>query len=216
MDHLRHLAHGTAISTTVSSFADFLEPIWSGTTTRSPRLVSFAIVRLQQFRRNSCLAKARRPRVEVSVSAIPTGAPDKYSQCTRCPHGRFASASLHDATGVCAANRVRSLILNGGEMARPKRFELLTPRFRSLMLKKPTMGRRRIDTRNPTWLSHGHPGTRVDVITSCLRSKIETNFVPTVSFAMGIADTDVQLCPLSCASAHPGARPFIGHSLDTD
>ena len=46
-------------------------------------------------------------------------------------------------------------------------------------------GRRRIDIRNRTWLSHGYsnPGTRVDVITSCLRSKIETNFVPTVSFA---------------------------------
>src|SRR6478672_4105339 len=72
--------------------------------------------------------------------------------------------------------------------------------------------------RNRTWLSHGHPnpGRRVDVITSCLRSKIETNFVPTVSFAMGIADTDVQLCPLSCAPAHPRARPFIGHWLDTD
>ena len=63
---------------------------------------------------------------------------------------------------------------------------------------------------------HPNPGTRVDVITSCLRSKIETNFVPTASFAMGIADTDVQLCPLSCAPAHPRARPFIGHSLDTD
>ena len=35
-------------------------------------------------------------------------------------------------------------------------------------------------------------------------------------FAMGIADTDVQLCPLSYAPAHPRARPFIGHSLDTD
>ena len=33
---------------------------------------------------------------------------------------------------------------------------------------------------------HPNPGTEFDVITSCLRSKIETNFVPTVSFAMGI------------------------------
>ena len=38
---------------------------------------------------------------------------------------------------------------------------------------------------------HPNPGTGVDVITPCLRSKIETNFVPTVSFAMGMADTDV-------------------------
>ena len=32
----------------------------------------------------------------------------------------------------------------------------------------------------------------------------------------GIGDTDVQLCPLSRTPAHPRARPFIGHSLDTD
>ena len=37
-----------------------------------------------------------------------------------------------------------------------------------------------------------------------------------VSFAMGIGDTDDQLYPLSCAPAHPRARPFIGHSLDND
>ena len=83
------------------------------------------------------------------------------------------------------------------------------------MLKEPTTGRRRIEIRNCTWPSYGHPNpeTRVEVITSCLRSKIETNFVPTASFAMGIADT---LCPLSCAPAQPLARPFIGHALDTD
>jgi hypothetical protein len=75
----------------------------------------------------------------------------------------------------------------------PEEIRTPDPKIRSLMLKKPSTGRRRIDIRNRTWLSHGHPnpGTRVDVITSCLRSKIETNFVPTVSFAMGIADTDV-------------------------
>jgi len=63
---------------------------------------------------------------------------------------------------------------------------------------------------------HPNPGTRVGVITSCLRSKIETSFVPTASFAMGIADTDVQLCPLSCAHAHARAGPFIGPILDPD
>ena len=57
----------------------------------------------------------------------------------------------------------------------------------NLLLKKPTTGRRRIDIRDRTWLSHGHPnpGTRVDVITPCLRPKIETNFVPTVSAPFG-------------------------------
>ena len=38
---------------------------------------------------------------------------------------------------------------------------------------------------------HPNPGTGGRRNTPCLPSKIETNFVPTVSFAMGIADTDV-------------------------
>ena len=54
------------------------------------------------------------------------------------------------------------------------------------------------------------PGDQVEVITSCLRSKIETNFVPTASFAMGIADT---LCPLSCAPAQDTDREVYTKSL---
>jgi hypothetical protein len=42
------------------------------------------------------------------------------------------------------------------------------------MPKKPTTGRRRIDIRNRTC---PNPGTKVDVITSCLRSKIGTDCV---------------------------------------
>ena len=77
----------------------------------------------------------------------------------------------------------------------PEEIRTPDPQIRSLMLKKPTKGRRRIDIRNALALAgHPNPGTSVDTITSCLRSKIETNFVPTASLAMGIADTDVQLC----------------------
>ena len=62
--------------------------------------------------------------------------------------------------------------------------------------------------------SHPDPGTRVDVITSCLRSKIETSSVPTVSFAMGNADTDVQLCPLSCAHAQRPSAILMLRDVD--
>jgi len=53
----------------------------------------------------------------------------------------------------------------------------------------------------------GHPGDE------SRRSHI---VLPAASFATGIADTDVQLCPLSCAHAQPRARPFIGPILDPD
>jgi hypothetical protein len=59
-----------------------------------------------------------------------------------------------------------------------------------------------------------NPGTRVDVITSCLRSTVETNFV--LRHSQWDGHTDDQLCPLMCAPVHPRARPFIGHSLDTE
>ena len=47
-------------------------------------------------------------------------------------------------------------------------------------------------------------------------SAIEDRNEPCTDCVIRNGDPDVQLCPLSCAPAHPRARPFIGHSLDTD
>ena len=47
-------------------------------------------------------------------------------------------------------------------------------------------------------------------------SAIEDRNEPCADCVIRNGDPDVQLCPLSCASAHPRARPLIGHSLDTD
>src|SRR6516165_11008982 len=47
-------------------------------------------------------------------------------------------------------------------------------------------------------------------------SAVEDRNEPCADCVIRNGDPDVQLCPLSCASAHPRARPLIGHSLDTD
>ena len=47
-------------------------------------------------------------------------------------------------------------------------------------------------------------------------SAVEDRNEPCADCVIRNGDPDVQLCPLSCASAHPGARPLIGHLLDTD
>jgi len=100
-------------------------------------------------------------------------------------------------------------------MARPKRFELLTPRFSWC-----SRSRLRDGAESISGAAHGSRTVtqarrrRVEVITSCLRSKIETNFV--LIIRNGYSRYRCPTLVLSCAPPHPGARPFIGHSLDSD